>query len=406
MKLTEKRVAGLAPVTERRRDIAEFDDAVPGFGVRVKPSGAKSYILWYRTCAGLKRLYTIGPAGAYKVEQARQEARELLVKIKKGADPVQERKEARSGDTVAELCDRYLADHATPHKKPSAVKSDARLIEANIKSSMGAKKIVALSSADVSKLHRDMRKTPYEANRTLAVLRKMLNLAEIWGLRPANSNPCRGVKPFKELKRERFLSLEELRRLGEALAEAERNGTQISEAILAIKLLALTGCRVGEILSATWDRVNLSAGQLRLADGKSGARMVPLGAPAIALLSAQPKGSPWVVPAPGGNGPLSYWSLETVWRRVRVVAELGDARLHDLRHTIGTFAGQAGLNAFLVRDLLGHKTLAMTGRYVERDADPLRAAANVVSERIAAAMAVGKDAEVVEMAKAKTHPGS
>jgi integrase len=399
MKLTEKRVAALAPDAEGKRDISVFDEAVPGFGVRVKPSGAKSFILWYRTRNGLKRLYTIGPAGAYRVEQAREEARELLVKIKRGADPVQERKEARSGETIADLGKRYLEEHAAPHKKPSAISSDTRLIEANIKPRLGAKKISALSSAEVTKLHHDMRDTPYEANRTLAVLRKMMNLAETWGLRPANSNPCRGVKLFKEQKRERFLSQEELGRLGKSLAEAESSGSEPLEAILVIKLLALTGCRVSEILSATWDRVDLASGQLRLVDAKAGARVVPLGAPAVALLSARSQEGMWVIRGPDGENPLSYWSLDAVWRRIRVAAKLDGVRLHDLRHTTGTYAGQAGLNAFLVRDLLGHKTLAMTGRYVQRDTDPLRAAADAVSGSIAAAMAGGAGAEVVPITR-------
>ena len=401
MSLTQKRVAALAPDPAGKKDAFEYDDAVPGFGVRAKPSGAKSFILWYRTRAGEKRLYTIGSAAAYRVEQAREEAREWLVRIKRGSDPVQERRERRSGETVADLCDRYLEEHAKPHKKPSAVKSDVRLVRANLKPRLGAKKIAALSSADVAGLHHAMRATPYEANRTLALLRKMLNLAETWGLRPGNSNPCKGVRPFRETRRERYFSPDELGRLGQALADAERTGTEEPSAILAIKLLALTGCRVGEILSATWDRVDLTAGQLYLSDAKAGARVVPLGAPAIALLAAQSKeASRWLVPGSESDKPLSYWSLETTWRRFREAAKLTSARLHDLRHTAGTYAGQAGLNAFLVRDLLGHKTLAMTGRYVHRETDPLRAAADTVSGRIAAAMAGDKGAEIVPLPRA------
>jgi integrase len=398
MKLTEKRVADLKPGA---KDDFQWDGVLPGFGVRVKRSGAKSFVLWYRTRANVKRLFTIGPASAYRVEQAREEAREWLVKIKKGADPVQERREARRGETVADLCGRYLEEYARPHKKPSAVKSDTRLIKANVEPNMGAKRIAAITSSDVARLHHAMRLTPYEANRTLAVLRKMMNLAETWGLRPTNSNPCAGVKSFREQKRERYLSNDELSRLGSALLRSEKDGTAPAVAILAIKLLALTGCRAGEILSATWDRVDLENGQLRLADAKAGARNVPLGAPAVTLLvDAQRDGGPWVLPAPQGEGPLSYWILEAAWRRIRASANLAGVRLHDLRHTVGTYAGQAGLNAFLVRDILGHKTLAMTGRYVQRDANPLRAAADAVSSQIASALE-GKVAELVRIPKYK-----
>jgi len=394
-KLTERDVAALKPGS---RDLALWDAALPGFGVRVKPSGVKSFVLWYRNRHGEKRLYTFGTTAAYRVEQAREEARKQLVRIKEeGADPLVERREARSGETVADLCARYLAEHAEPHKKPSAVKSDKRLIAANIKPVLGNRRIAGITSADVAKLHHAKRETPYEANRTLALLSKVFALAEVWKLRPAGSNPCRGIKRYKEATRERFYSPDELARLGNALAEAEHNGTAPAGAILAIKLLALTGCRVGEILSLKWEHVDLSAGLLRLADAKAGARNVPLGAPAIALLSDLPRdGSPWVVAGMGAGEPLSVWTLESAWQRLRKRAGLTDARLHDLRHTTGTYAGAAGLNAFIVRDLLGHKTLAMTGRYVERDTDPLRAAADHVSGRIAAAMA-GKTAEVVPL---------
>ena len=121
VKLTEKRVAALTPDPDGKRDAFAWDDAIPGFGVRAKPSGAKGFVLWYRTRAGTKRLYTIGSAAAFRVERAREEARELLVQIKKGADPVEERKKARDAKTIGELCDRYLREHVKEHNKPSAL---------------------------------------------------------------------------------------------------------------------------------------------------------------------------------------------------------------------------------------------------------------------------------------------
>jgi integrase len=228
----------------------------------------------------------------------------------------------------------------------------------------------------------------------------MFNLAEIWGLRPTHSNPCRGVRPFPERKRERFLNADELSRLGAALADETH--PELPSVITAVRLLALTGCRVGEILALKWDHVDLKAGLLRLADAKAGPRNVTLGAPAISLLAELPKDrSSYVVWGSKPDMPLTIWTLEDAWKRIREAAKLTDARLHDLRHTVGTYAGQAGLNAFIVRDLLGHKTLAMTGRYVERDADPMRAAADSVSGRIAAAMAGEKGAEVVPFSRAQ-----
>lgn len=190
-----------------------------------------------------------------------------------------------------------------------------------------------------------------------------------------------------ERKRERFLTPDELARVGLVLDLMERGGREPQGYLDAIRLLALTGCRLGEIVGLRWDQVDVSRAAINLSDAKAGARMVPLGAAAIdALKRIERTGDPWVIRgARPGRKPV-VGSVEHVWQRVRVEANLPDLRLHDVRHTVGTYSGQAGHNAFVVRDLLGHKTLAMTGRYVERDHDPLRQAADEVSARIANAM--------------------
>jgi integrase len=150
----------------------------------------------------------------------------------------------------------------------------------------------------------------------------------------------------------------------------------------------------------------LGKGTLCLSDAKAGPRVVPLAAPAVAALSGSVRDDASPIFRVADGKLLSVSTLEKAWRRICKLARLENARLHDLRHTVGTYAGSAGLNAFMVRDLLGHKTLAMTNRYVERDADPLRAAANTVSGRIAAAMAGEKGAEVVELMEATAKRGT
>jgi integrase len=399
VKLTEKRVAALTPDPDGKRDAFAWDDAIPGFGVRAKPSGAKGFVLWYRTRAGTKRLYTIGSAAAFRVERAREEARELLVQIKKGADPVEERKKARDAKTIGELCDRYLREHVKEHNKPSTAAEVERIIETRIKPELGRIPIAELSRARVKQWHQSMSSTPYEANRALAYCSKMLSLAAAeWELRP--DSPCKGIKKFPEAKRQRFLDGRELERLGKALAGADQGQLELPAVTLAIRLLALTGCRLSEILGLTWDSVDLGKGTLCLSDAKAGPRIVPLAAPAVAALSGSVRDDASPIFRVADGKLLSVSMLEKAWRRLCKLAGLENARLHDLRHTVGTYAGSAGLNAFMVRDLLGHKTLAMTNRYVERDADPLRAAANAVSGRIAAAMAGEKGAEVVELTEA------
>jgi integrase len=394
-KLTQAFVSRLCP---GERESFYWDSQLPGFGLRAKPSGARTFLIQYRNSGGRTRRYAIAKYGVMTVEEARKEARQLLSAVAKGTDPSADRAAGRAASTVTDLIERYMREHSEAHKKLSSVKEDRRLLDRNVKPRLGNTKAATVTRADISKLHHAMRETPYEANRTLAILSKMFNLSEVWGLRPDGSNPCRHVKRFREAKRKRFFSGDELKRIGEVLATAERDGTEMPGVILAVRLLALTGCRLGEIVALRWEDVDFEKGLIRLADAKAGARDVMLGTPARALLADASKDGEWAVHGPKADRPLSRWTLEKAWRRIRDAARIENARLHDFRHTVGTYGGHAGFNAFIVRDLLGHKTLAMTGRYVEHDADPVRAAADLVSERVAAAM-TGQNAEVVTFEK-------
>jgi integrase len=224
----------------------------------------------------------------------------------------------------------------------------------------------------------------------------MFNLAEVWGFRPDGSNPCRLIERFRESKRERFLSDVEIAKLGTVLTEIE-NARQESDVVLnAIRVLLLTGCRLGEALALRWEDVDPDMGTLAIRDAKAGARLHHIGALTVAFLAQIPKNSKWVLPSADAKKALSKSTLEHAWTRIRARAGLQDVRLHDLRHTVGTYAGQTGANAFLVPDKLGHETLAMTGRYVNRDADPIRALSDAVERRINAALNGDKrGAEVV-----------
>ena len=311
-----------------------------------------------------------------------------------GVDPAAERETYRKAPTVAQLCDRYVAQHVAEHNKPSTEKEFRRLVEKRIKPALGRLKAVDVTRQHVIKLHRGMRATPRQANQTLAVLSKLFNLAEFWGARPDGSNPCRHIKRYAEGRRERFLSEDELSWLGTALADAEGAATERPGVINAIRLLALTGCRLGEILGLRWNDVDFGTGALYIRDAKAGGRVQTIGAPALALLDDMPRAGEWVVFSTSADRPLPVSTIENAWARLRKRAGLSDVRIHDLRHTVGTYAAQAGANAFLVRDKLGHKTLSMTGRYVGRDAAPLRVLSDKVERRIAAALA-GDPGEIV-----------
>ena len=229
-------------------------------------------------------------------------------------------------------------------------------------------------------LHQDMQATPYQANRTLAVLSKMFNLAELWGMRPDGSNPCRHVKRYKERKRERFLSDTEYARLGSALRDAEVSETPSS--VAAIRLLMLTGCRLSEILTLRWDCVDLDVGRLNLRDSKSGAKIVHLGEPAIEVLRGVHRvdGNPWVIAGRRRGGHLT--DLQTPWRRIRARAGLDDVRIHDLRHSFASGGLLVGEGLPMIGKLLGHTQVQTTARYAHLAADPVKAAADRISERI------------------------
>jgi integrase len=390
-KVTKRTVDALKPALGR--DQLLWDDALPGFGVRCRPSGAKSYFLKYRTHGGRQRWLTLGPHGPLTPEQARNKALSEKAAIGDGSDPSGERQRKRRENTVAEVADRYLAEYVAAHYKTSTAAEARRIVETRIKPAFGSIKITDLGRADVKAWHQSMSTTPYEANRALAYCSRMLALAATeWQLR--ENNPCIGIKRFPEKERERYLADDELARIGDALAAAEREGAELPGFILLVRLLAVTGMRLGEALALHWSDVDLTGRTVRLRDTKAGARTVHLGAAAVAILDAIENKSGHVVHDLDPTRPLSFSTAQHAWARLRERASIPDGRLHDLRHSVGTFAALAGANAFVVRDLLGHKTLAMTGRYVERAADMVRATADAVSSRVAAALNAGSSAPV------------
>jgi integrase len=244
-----------------------------------------------------------------------------------------------------------------------------------------------------------MRDTPGAANRTLALLSKMLNLAEKWELRPDGSNPCRHVDKYPERKMERFLSVDELGRLGAVLAEAERTATELPSVIAAVRLLMFTGARFGEILNLEWSHVDFERSCLRLPESKTGAKVIHLNAPALEVLNGiERDGSPWVIAGRDPDKPLV--NLRKPWHRIRAKAGLEGVRLHDLRHSFASVGAAGGLSLPMIGALLGHTQAATTQRYAHLAADPLKQAADMIGERIRAATN-GKSGDVVELNRSK-----
>ena len=249
------------------------------------------------------------------------------------------------------------------------------------------RQIVDVTRADIERLHHGLRNTPYQANRVLAVLSRMFALAEGWGLRHDGSNPCRHVQKYRERRRDRFLSAEELARLGIALTAAGKDG-EPPAAIAAIRLLALTGCRKSEVLRLRWSQVEPNC--LRLSDSKTGAKVVPLGAAARELLASLPswEGNPYVIV---GDRPNSHFiGIQKVWERIRRQAGLDDVRIHDLRHSFASVGASSGDSLLVIGALLGHRDHGTTQRYAHLSDDPLQAAADRISAHIATALERGQ----------------
>jgi integrase len=373
-----------------------WDDSLASFGVRVRPSGVKTYVIMYR--AGVRRgaplrKMAIGQHGSpWTPDAARVEARRLLGLVAGGADPAAIESSRRKAETVSDLAARFLSDHVQLKRKARTAHEYRRLIDQIILPVLGRKKIADVTRADVARLHHASRAAPYQANRVLAVLSKMFNLAEAWGLRADGSNPCRHVERNPERGRERMLSAAELARLGEAL-----NGYKRSPYVpAAIKLLLFTGARLSEILTLRWEHVDIQRGDARLPDSKSGAKTVQLPPPALAVLAGltRVEGNPHVIV--GQKDGAGLVNLEKPWRAIRAAAGLPDVRLHDLRHAFASVGAAGGDSLLVIGKLLGHTQAATTARYAHLSADPVKAAAAAISGQIAAALG-GGGAEIVPM---------
>ena len=378
-KITKRTVDALV-AGDRERVV--WDDDLKGFGVRIHPTGRKVYVVKTRY-RGRAVKVTIGPHGAITPADARTCAAEIITDARAGKDPAERNRQETKAPTMRELGQRFLEEYVPSHCKPSTQVEYRRSVELFIDPKIGKRRVPDIQRSDIAALHHDMRATPYQANRTLGILSKIFNLAELWGLRPDGSNPCRHVKRFREEKRERFLSDAEYQRLGAALREIEQEGSETPSAIAAVRLLMLTGCRLSEIQKLRWEHVDLEAGELRLPDSKTGAKVVHLGEPAIVVLRGikQEDDNPWVI---AGRKPESHLTdLQHPWRRIRARAGLDDVRIHDLRHSFASGGLLVGEGLPMIGKLLGHTQIQTTARYAHLANDLIKSAANRIASRIA-----------------------
>ncbi len=362
------------------KEVVYWDRDLPGFGVRVYPNGAKTYLVQGRGPRGSKRI-TVGRHGTIPADEARRRGAALLIRIKAGEEPGSE-PGVGNGPTVADLAERYLREHVEVRCKPLTVKGYRAMIVGHILPALGKLPVAAVGREHVAELHYRLRKTPVAANDTVGALSRMLNRAEAWGLVPAGSNPCRFVTPYRTRRLERFLTEEEFARLGHALDELETGGRLPVHAAAALRLLMLTGCRCGEVLTLRWEDVALERNEIRLRDSKTGPRVVPLSPAAARVLAGipRPPDNPWVI---AGREPGARQThIADYWYRVRERAGLDDVRLHDLRHSFASRALALGEDLTMIGKLLGHKKIQTTARYAHLARDSVKESAALVAASI------------------------
>ena len=371
-KLTKSAVERLSPTDA---DYVVWDADLPGFGVRVKPSGAKSYVVQYRNRqTGTSRRKTIGRHGPLLTfHQAHERARITLADALKGNDPIADDRAIRTAPTMKDLAADYLEQHAIPKKRPRSVANDRSMIDRIILPRLGSKKVSAVQSRDIHALHAAMKGTPHQANRVLALASKMFSLAVSWGWR--SDNPVKSIERYQEGRRERWLSDDELTKLLTVLSERPNQ-----RAANAVRFQLLTGARIGEVLSASWSDIDLERGVwIKPSHHTKQKRTehLPLSAPAMALLAKMRKSadSAQLYMFPGNVPDKPLQGIKKFWRNVIEQSGLKDYRLHDNRHTHASHLVSSGLSLEIVGRLLGHTNPLTTKRYAHLADDPLRAAA-------------------------------
>jgi integrase len=405
-------------------DSIVWDDEVRGFGLRVRASGQRRWIYQYRPAglAGTKRL-VIGDAGVMKAEEARTIAKGYALARARGEDPAAARDALKADLTVAQLIERWIeagCPRARPGRSGGAFLKSGTAdtyrsgLRHHVVPLVGKLKLAKLTRADVERMQRRIacgetaigtamsgrprgrvRVTGGEtiAGRVTAYFAAVLSWAEREGMIAAS--PATGVRVIPVRRKDRYLSVEEIERLGDALAAAEAEGMS-STFISAVRLIALTGCRKSEALRLRWEDVDLQAGCLRLPDSKTGAKVIPLTTAAKAFLASLPRevdeaGRPtsWVFPSGRGNGPIV--GIGRAFDRICALAGFGDdVTLHVLRHSFASAAVAAGGSLFLVGKVLGHSNTTTTERYSHVALDPVHAVAELGGQRIAMALAAGE----------------
>ena len=380
-----------------------WDTELRGFGCRCRVEG-KFFMLKY-SLHGRQRFYTIGEwNGDLTPDQARGTAEKLRGMIRNNIDPMTVREADGKIPFVKNAFSDFLAEIQSK-RSPRTHEEYARTYKKFIEKEIGNYRIDAVARPDIAKLHHSLKRTPYQANRVLALLSSFFSWCDKNGYRDDGKNPCRHVEKYKEKSRERFLSEEEIYALGNALKAYEKDNKYLKEqphkkekskskeenkttpyVTAAIRLLLLTGARCNEILTLKWDDVDFVRRLIRLQESKTGQKTIYLSAPALQLLSeiARIEDNPFVIC--GRNEGAHLVNIKDPWIEIRKNAGLEDVRIHDLRHNYASTAVASGQHLKVIGTLLGHANTKTTERYAHLANDPLQTANETISKKILDAM--------------------
>jgi len=402
MKLTKSSVESLEFTGKQ---YAVFDESLKGFAIRVGGKSEKSFYFVYRAGKGrgatLKWL-KLGTFPTMTVDQARQLAKETAADVTKGADPASELREGKTAPSMKDLLAAFYVEHVETKLKPNSREMYKLNIDKHIIPALGKIKAAEVELKHIAKLHHEMKETPYQANRSLAILHKFFSWAEKRGYRKRGDNPAEGIEKFKEYPRKIFMGADELAIIAQTLermeskwTERQRTKTQrphgtppdtiTAFSAAAIRLLMLTGARLSEILGLDWNNINMENGTATLPDSKTGFKVLQLNAPALAVLETLPKFDKWVFPSHTTSGHME--NLKDAWANVlRQCGLKGKWRIHDLRHAFASMMVNSGASLPIVGKILGHSQAATTQRYAHLERNPAKEAAEAAAAKIVEAM--------------------
>ncbi|MDR2353982.1 MAG: tyrosine-type recombinase/integrase [Deltaproteobacteria bacterium] len=342
------------------------DIKMPGLELRLGAKGHKSFYIFYRVGKGQfskLRRFQLGVYPNVDINKARQLAKIVIARVASGFDPVIEKKREKNMSTVEEGFRKYEIDYMRIRLKRNTIITNLSIINKKIIPAIGKLKITEVTTREIINLHTQLKDTPYTANRSIAILKTFFNWNEEMELRPSGTNPVKRIKLFKEEKKQLFLNMVEIAKIGEAIVELKKTKSIDHLSVAAFRLLFLTGARKSEILTLQWSNIDYLGRKLILPDSKTGFKVIQLSTAAIEVLKSIPiTTSIFVFPGRGGTGHIA--DLKHQWKKILAKAKInGRWRIHDLRHAFASVAVNAGANLSLIGSLLGHKSNQTTYRY-------------------------------------------